>query len=388
MEVDGLLVLLGPLNILFDIEEHLNVKHVLVLGNDFSPGVRHQVLKSLDFSTNVLFHGITSHLAVVCLETFGHLGFVRRSSEWHHSSFIVLEVNMDDDFTLVLSAVLANVLSVVEIVDVYLDLRFLLLAFFIIEVLVGDDFEFVSSRSSVLSEIVPGLDGEFDWSSWRDLLRHATRSVGKRLGSSGVQEVAEVYPGGGNFLGSNLDLHDSFLWSENFEVWSHAFDLCRGNESSWHLESLLGDGVDRPVADSEKHVDVDFLETLTCDSEFDSTGELTEGWLRGHDGVGWTDNLSYFQAVEVVNPTVVPSTEYQESLLSLVVGHGSVLSWRWKALLNIWVGCVGDPLHHAKVDVAAGVHVLTEGSSGTFVVLGAFTTKDEEFPGWNGLKQK
>jgi hypothetical protein len=107
-----------------------------------------------------------------------------------------LELNSDLDLTFCRSLVFANVFSIVEIVQSVLKINsFSCNTFFSCPHLENLDFEDISSRCPVLSEVISCLDGEFNILSWTNLLRHAAWSVSERFDGTGVQEVVEIDPG-------------------------------------------------------------------------------------------------------------------------------------------------------------------------------------------------
>ena len=135
----------------------------------------------------------------------------------------------------------------------------------------------------------------------------------------------------------------------------------------------------------EQHSDIDVLESSSVNFEGNVTRKLTERWLRGSDGVRWTDDLGHVKGVQVIVPSVVPSAVDYQSSLPLVVGHGRVLSWRWDIVVNFWIRSIGVPPEGSKVKDAGGVDIGAEASGGSLLILGAFSTENEEFPRWDGF---
>jgi len=121
----------------------------------------------------------------LCVRAKG--GTIGGASDWHNLAFVVEESNFDDHFALLFNTVLDEVLAVIIVSN--LTRNFLLVG--------SHNFheESVESRLTVFTEVVSGLDNEFNRLS-NSLFFQDTKAECKRLCGAGIHEVAERYPGG------------------------------------------------------------------------------------------------------------------------------------------------------------------------------------------------
>jgi len=97
------------------------------------------------------------------------------------------------------------------------------------------DLEGISTGGSVLHVVILGNDLELSgmlWSIWLVCIKGRSRkavkqtwSISKRFIGSCVIEVLERNKSVGKITIGNGELHNTFLWSEYLEVWSHAGKL-------------------------------------------------------------------------------------------------------------------------------------------------------------------
>lgn len=288
LESDHLLLPVALLDVLLHLKKSLDVLEILVLGVDLLLGLGKLRGESLEVLLDVLVHSTATEHVVLFLGTLDELSFVRRASHGLKLAILVKEVDVDEDLASLVGGVLDIVLTVVGISDTRRDfnllelglgLDFLILFWWDWERVAGvvhwnwlllyldgnssDDFnlEVVATRGSVLVLIVSSLNGELSWMVWSDSWQE-TRSIAEGLVGSGVEEILEVNPSGGDVLSADDDLHDGLPGSKLTEVRGQASDLTRVNESARNGLSVFAYGVAWLVAKREENADSCLLELL------------------------------------------------------------------------------------------------------------------------------
>jgi hypothetical protein len=124
------------------------------------------------------------------------------------------------------------------------------------------DLEDISSRSSVLVQIISGNDHEIDWYSNTQILKN-TRSKSERFASSSVQEILERNPGCGEILTSNAELHHTFFWTKLLKTWRNDRKFSFTHIGSSCLEGKFARGINWFTSLGEKNLNTVVLETFS-----------------------------------------------------------------------------------------------------------------------------
>lgn len=167
------------------------------------------------------------------------------------------------------------------------------------------------------------------------------------------------------------------------KVRSHSSDFSFAHVDSLHTRGALGGtahgwDVSGGEVDRARHLG----ETNTVDLELDTTGDLTHVWVDRSDGIGGTNDLRYIEAVQVVEPAVVPATEDHKSAVAFIVAHCCVLTGRGALVI---LGHDVLPAEVREVHEAGGVDASTEGTWLCLTEVGALASKDEVLPGGDSL---
>lgn len=197
-----------------------------------------------------------------------------------------------------------------------------------------------------------------------------------------VQEVAVAHASGGKLVAEDSKLNGALLGSELLKVRRDGSELGIAHEGAGSLTGELSGSVNNILSDGE----VDFrgliTEANTLDSHGDATGQLAEGRVDLHDGVAGTNDLVHSQGPHIVEPTIVPATEDEETAVGRVVGAGSVLTSGGNLIA---LGLDLLPLHGANIEEAGAVDIGAKGTLLAFSEVGALTTEDEVLPGGDSL---
>jgi hypothetical protein len=170
----------------------------------------------IQLANDVLAHSRAGKYISVCCWLSGEGWFVWGPSEGNHFSFIVLEHNRDNGVCLIINLILDNVLTIVLVGDSNWDVLLAtdLLSISIKLHLLGDFHdEVVSTRFSVLTQVISGLNNELNWGADAAVLEKSS-SISEWLVSSSVHEVSEVSEGSGEVTSLDRQLNNALFGSE------------------------------------------------------------------------------------------------------------------------------------------------------------------------------
>jgi hypothetical protein len=152
------------------------------------------------------------------------------------------------------------------------------------------NLENITTRLSVLTFIITGLDDKLNWFT-NSLFLKDTRAESKGFVGTGVKEIGVVNISSGKFITKNAELNSALLGAESLKVRGDSSDLSLANESTANIHSVFGGCISGNFTNGEVNLDALVFKALTLDVDWDTTGKLTKRWVNFGDGIAWTDNL-------------------------------------------------------------------------------------------------